>query len=205
MRPRMEYFSLLRPRFSAVLLLLCLLPIAPSATASDETENGAGFEAFRILVDRNIFNHNRKPAPQSGGAARGQQEYGAPQAADRLALVGALIDEFGAVAFFSGSKAEYQGVTKQGDSIAGFVIEKIESERIVLKCDGIETVLAVGTSMEREEGGEWQIRDTGGFAQVHIAPPMLGDLIAGATDESESTSEVLKKKMIERRRKEAKP
>lgn len=205
MRPRVVNFALLRPRFSAVLLLLCLLAIAPSSTASDEAGRGTGFEAFRILVDRNIFNHNRKPAPQPGGAARAQQDYVAPQAADRLALVGALIDEFGAVAFFSGSKAEYQGVTKQGDSIAGFVIEKIESERIVLRCNGIETVLAVGTSMEREEGGEWQIRDTGGFAQVYIAPPTPSDSIAGTTDESDSASEVLKKRMIERRRREAKP
>ncbi len=204
MLSRTENSPLPGPRLLAALLLRCPLHATPSSTAPDAAEVESGVQSFRIVIDRNIFNRNRIPAPQPGSADTGQQSDAAPEAADQLSLVGALIDEFGAVAFFSGSKAEFQSVTKRGDSIAGFTIEEIESERIVLECDGVKTVLAVGMSMAREEGGEWQIRETAGLAHSYAAPPTPSDSVGAKTEESDSASEV-HRRMIERRQREANP
>ena len=203
MRSRVRNVRPIRQRLFAALPLLCLFFAAPISGASDDAGEGSGFEAFRILVDRNIFNRNRIPAPRPGSDARAREDFGTLQSTDRLSLVGALIDEFGAVAFFSGSKAEFQGVTKQGDSIAGFTIEKIESERIVLKRDGVETVLAVGASMEREEGGTWQLRSGVEFEPGSFAAPRSGDSIADSNSDGNSADEV-RRRMIERRKQEAK-
>jgi hypothetical protein len=203
MEPRTENASNRRCALVVSLLLATLL-IAPSSTASDESDSEDGIEAFRIVIDRNIFNRNRKPAPRPGSTASARQESATSRTGDRFSLVGALIDEFGAVAFFSGSKPEYQGVTKQGGSIAGYSVDTIETGRILLKRDGAETVLAVGASMERDNGGEWVLRESANPAQVYTDPSAPSDSAETSTGDSDSASEV-RRRMIERRKRETNP
>jgi hypothetical protein len=187
-----------------VSLILATLLIVPPSTASDESDSENGIEAFRIVIDRNIFNRNRKPAPRPGSATSARQESAASGSVERFSLVGALIDEFGAVAFFSGSKPEYQGVAKRGGSIAGYSVDTIETGRILLKRDGAETVLAVGASMERDTGGEWVLRETANPAQGNIDPSASSDSTKTSTEDSDSASEV-RRRMIERRKRETNP
>lgn len=203
MEPQTENASSRRGALIVSLFLATLL-IAPSSTASDEPDSENAIEGFRIVIDRNIFNRNRKPAPRPGSVTSARQESAASPSSDRFSLVGALIDEFGAVAFFSGSKPEYQGVTKQGGSIAGYSVDTIETGRILLKRDGAETVLAVGASMERDNGGEWVLRETANPAQAYTDPSAPSASTKTSTEKSDSASEV-RRRMIERRKRETKP
>lgn len=191
-------------RLLQAVLVLCFVPLLSSSAASADTEDPKGFESFRLLVDRNVFNRNRRPILKTSDADASQPQLAAPKSSEQLALVGVLIDEFGAVAFFAGSNREFQTVVKENDSIAGFAVENIESLSVILKHDDVETALAVGESLMRVEGGEWERGGNGVFTQGGGTASKPEDS-AEATVEGSDAMDDIRKRMMERRRKEATP
>jgi len=112
----------------------------------------AGYESFRLIVERNIFNANRQKA-RPVQPVRERQE--APKVT-QFTLIGTLITEASSYAFFSGTEPEFNGVFELGDTIAGRVITGIRSNGITLAGDNPVLLLEVGKGLRRVGDGEWE-------------------------------------------------
>ena len=137
--------------------LVVLLMGSSSGFAAQQTNNSfvrPDYSAFRIVVDRNIFNSKRS------------RDYVAPDRIDRpratpksesLALVGTMNQGAGPMAFFEGSKSDYRKVLKHQENIAGFKIAEIQPSFVKLASSTNEIELRLGMQLVREEEGPWHV------------------------------------------------
>ena len=121
------------------------LLVAGSARAAEPAK---GFDAFRFVQTRNIFDPDRRAAPGSAPAP----ERAAPTAAraNFIALTGTMVAEGKMLAFFSGSRSEYSKVISVGDTIADFKITGITNAQVELDRGGKPVVVAVGKQIPLE-------------------------------------------------------
>lgn len=90
---------------------------------SDSASESGSYESFRLLLDRNIFDANRRrPIPPS---ERRPEPPPAPRQ-ETFSLVGVFMNGQEKVAFFEGSDREWSGSRKVGESIADFIIREVE-------------------------------------------------------------------------------
>lgn len=166
--------------------------------AQDEnTSSRPNFSEFQIILERNIFDPGRTPGYRNTDRQRERQ----PEI-ERLFLKGALIHTGEALAFFEGTKEEYNAVKKSGESIGGFKIKGIHIERIILEREGKEIEILVGSGLMKTESGEWELSNTAGSSEqtipaVQSAPSQQGNTTGDDNDMSD-----IMRKMMERRQKE---
>jgi hypothetical protein len=113
--------------------------------------NPKDFEAFRIIIDRNIFDVNRRP-PVARGTPRPP-----PAIVDTFALTGTMSYESGPFAVFDGSSSEYHKVLAPGGKIAGYTLAEITHDFVKLSSGTNELELKVGMQMRRSEDGKWSV------------------------------------------------
>ena len=125
----------------------------PAAQENAAPIKGNDFEAFKLIYERNIFNPNRRPP-----SGRGQRPDNPPPVRiDSFSLVGTMLYEQGAYAFFDGSEPEYRTVLNPSNTIAGFQVTAINPSSVKL-CSGSNTLeLAIGMQMRRSDGGDWKL------------------------------------------------
>lgn len=94
-----------------------------SDSDSDSASESGSYESFRLLLDRNIFDANRRrPIPPS----ERRPEPPPPPRQETFSLVGVFMNGQEKVAFFEGSDREWSGSRKVGESIADFIIREVE-------------------------------------------------------------------------------
>ena len=121
----------------------------PSETAAVKPMVKSDFDPYRIVVDRNIFSPDRR---------KKQADTPKPPARDRIEVLGSLLSDEGTVAFFDGTKKEYQAARKVGESIAGFRVTDIKTEGVKLDKDGQQMDVPVGFELTRVgEAGPWTV------------------------------------------------
>ena len=125
----------------------------PNAVATNSPTSVVSFEAFRIIAQRNIFNPNRY-AGRQGGPRNPRQIARAPG----FALVGTMIYEKGAFAFFDGTDPQYKKVLKPSDTIADYRVAEIAPSYVKLETSGNQTTLPVGMQM-KEIDGKWELAE----------------------------------------------
>ncbi len=135
----------------------CLALLLAAAAFAEETPPApspvtGGYDAFRLVVERNIFNASRQK-PEVVRAAREKPE---DPKITQLTLIGTLITEASSYAFFAGTETEFNGVRELGDRIAGWVLTGIRSDGISLAGGGPDITLEVGKGMRRQEPGDWE-------------------------------------------------
>jgi hypothetical protein len=164
---------------------------------------------FRLISDRNIFSANRRRMVLDD---RPTTRPALPPT-EAVHLTGAWIHDAGTsqicVAFFEGSKPEYNASRRLGESIAGYRIAAIRTEGIRLVQDGSQIDIPVGGGISRQPSGKWQVALVSGFAGSSAPGPPSSTPSASATASSGtatgtapaggSASDVLKR-MMERRR-----
>jgi hypothetical protein len=186
-------------------LMMCLL-FSSALTA----EINDGYNAFRFVKTRNVFDPNRSAVPRER-----REERPSPRASrsDSLALTGTMVTAGKSLAFFGGSRAEYSKVISTGDSVGRFKLGEITSSGVTLERDGKTTTLAIGRQLTIGESGsatEEPISPPPPPESTSDAPPASAD--ASATDapappspasatSGGAISEVMRK-MMERRQKE---
>jgi hypothetical protein len=199
---------MLCPRALALCLCLCLWSGAEvRAQDSDSSDRRAqepvaaqsGFDRFGLILQRNIFDPERRPArPES---ERGP-EAPPPPPTQRIALVGVYMDAHQTLALFDGSSSEYRATRTLGERIAEFEVARITTDEVLLRKGDREVALRVGAGLMRQNDSEWELTtDTAG----------LGARPTPSTSESESTTnsseggtdaqEVLRR-LMERRKQE---
>jgi hypothetical protein len=128
----------------SVLVIAALLP-ATTARAAD-TVGTRDFSEFRMVIDRNIFDPNRRPRVTKAPP---------PKVVDSFTLAGTLAYAKGEFAVFDGNGSEYHKVLEAGGSIAGYTLESIEGDRVKLASGTNVVELRVGMQMRRNDAGTW--------------------------------------------------
>lgn len=109
------------------------------------------FDTFRMVRVRNIFDPNRIPgATTANTTAAGPPPPPAaeqPKATDYVVLTGVMVDGGQALAFFSGSRPDYDKVTDLNGEIAGAKVTKIAPNGIEVERAGKRIIVAVGQTV----------------------------------------------------------
>ena len=168
------------------------------------TNNGAitlDYAAFKVIVDRNIFDPNRYPHRPGAPPVASK-----PKSVDSLTLVGTMSYEKGTFAFFDGTSSEYKKALKLTDSIAGYKVTNIAPNAVKLASGTNELELRVGAQLRREEDGPWLL--AGQSASYATTPGSTSTGGAAATTTTSSgaasggeDSDIIKK-LMQRREKE---
>lgn len=187
-------------RFFGWIGLVGLIGLIEPAAGADK-----GYDAFKIVRTRNIFDPNRKPPVREVPRA---PEPRRPRSST-FTLTGTMVREGRSLAFFSGSRSDFSKVISVGDSVANFKITAIEPGQVELEHEGKKVTLAIGKPFTIESApGEPEPPEEAAPAppdgtngtdgtnaaappQPTAAPPAGGD----------AKSEILRK-MMERRAKE---
>lgn len=171
-------------------------------------EKVAGFEAFRMMRTRNMFDPNRRPArsetPRTVAPVRENRS-------SSLSLTGTMVTEGKALAFFTGTRADYSKVVGVGDTIADGKITAIKSSAVELERAGKVSTLAIGQQFQIDgkpsdsPPAESTLPATADAPPVEpgaAAPaPAAGTTPAAPPASSTDKSEILRR-MMERREKE---
>ncbi len=170
--------------------LLCLPGGIPKVAAQEDSANAeSSFDAYKIILVRNIFDPKRRaPVPDS--------ERPKPQApsADRLTLIGVLLSDGRMLAFFDGSRPEFNQVIKLDDSIAGHRIAEIRSDGITLERGGKQTELRVQWGMSKRADEDWTLEKG--------ADASRGGASESSTGAAPAPPSELLKQLMERRKQE---
>ena len=174
-----------------------------SANAFPGTNGGLArldYSAFKVIVDRNIFDPNRYPRRPGEPRVRS-----APKTVDSLTLVGTMSYEKGSFAFFDGSSSDYKKALKLTDVIAGYKLTNIAASGVKLSAGTNELELHVGMQLRREEDGSWLLA---GQSRAYAAAPAstltntAAATIATGTNapsgSAEAESDIIKKLMQRR-------
>ena len=142
--------------FSAWLLLFAVLASPANAQRTRERTSAPagsdGFDAFRSIGDRNIFNPNRLPqVVRTSGS-----ETSAP-VTEVISFVGTLQSEKGAFAFFDGTDPRHRQVLRVGGEIAGFTVKSIEAQSATFESAAGSLTLKVTDQLRRTPGADWKV------------------------------------------------
>ena len=186
--------------FAAALALLL-------ATAQ-AAEKVAGFDAFRLLRTKNMFDPNRRPARTETASAPRPAPVRENKSSS-LTLTGTMVTEGKTLAFFTGTRADYSKVLTVGGTIADCKITAIKPTEVEMERGGKPGALAVGHHLQIEGAPS----DVPAEAPAPAPAPVAGDAAAPPTDPaapagptagpapSNDKSDVLRR-MMERREKE---
>lgn len=120
----------------------------PGAADTNSPSSALDYPAFRLIVDRNIFDPNRAP--------RTSRPTAQPKTTDAFTLVGTMSYEKGVFAFFDGTSSDYKKALKPDETIAGYKVASISADSVKLAHDTNIVDLAVGTQIRRRDDGAWE-------------------------------------------------
>lgn len=146
----------LRALLSLLLLASSLVATAASKPKPEKpAKTDDGFKPFAVILQRNVFNANRNSAGTAPVAAAPKPPK--PAAIEAFALLGTLLSERGAVAFFDGTSPGYRKAAQPGDTLGPYTLTLIEADRVTLQQGDREVCLPLKMQCHREGHGEWQV------------------------------------------------
>jgi hypothetical protein len=101
---------------------------------------GEGFNAFRFVRNRAIFDPGRQSMQRETSSAPSQTI----SRSNFIALTGTMVAGGKKLAFFNGSRSEYSKVIPEGESIADFKLTSIGPGQVELSLAGKLVTVAVG-------------------------------------------------------------
>jgi hypothetical protein len=178
---------------------------APEPTPPTAARARPGYETFRLINERNIFNASR-----SGRNTDPPREARRPTRVDAFGLVGTMSYAQGTFAFFDGSGSEYRKAVQAGGKLADFEVLEILPNAVKLQGGTNAVELRMGMQLRREEAGEWQVTESGeSLAGFSSSPrpaggppssPRSGESRTTASSGSADTDDILKRLMEKRER-----
>ncbi|MBV9128249.1 MAG: hypothetical protein JO117_09205 [Verrucomicrobia bacterium] len=208
-----RFFSPLLPL--AALLLGCVAFLhAAAAQQSSPTpapvpRQGQGYEAFRMVRTRNVFDPERKALPPQNGAR--QATTPAPTRGDYVALTGTMVTPDKALAFFSGSRPDYNKVLPPQERIVGATILKVTPTDIEVERDGKRFTVAVGQTVPLDNASAPAAAPAPAAGDASsapdaasAAPPPSGVNIAPANNPPPANKDEVLRRLMERRQQELK-
>ena len=145
---------------------------ALAAVSGTNAPSKTDYAYFRMIVDRNIFNPNRRPFRP------GPIRDTAPirPSSDYVSLVGIMSYREGDFAFFTGNLSRYEKSAQLGDVIATYKIVgiNVSSNSVQLEGGTNRMELQVGMSMRRDEEGLWHASRTAAMFAAYNSTPAPG-------------------------------
>jgi hypothetical protein len=128
---------------------------SPAGSSSSAALTGNDYPSFKIVIDRNIFDPNRR----KGGVPSKPKDGGAPKPVEEtFSLTGILSSGKGTFAFFDGSSSSFRAAFQTKASIGGCKISKISPpDQVELEVAGKKVELGIGMMMRRQDGGPWKL------------------------------------------------
>jgi hypothetical protein len=155
-----------------------------------------GFDRYRILVLRNVFDPDRQPIAMGVTAPPRVVEQPPPKATDFVMLTGVMVNDGKALAFFSGSRPDYDKVIDVNGDIAGAKITRIAPSGIEVDRAGRKIVVAVGQTVPFDNSAP------GAPPADAAAPATTGTEALPATPALPGNLSEVMRRMMERRQKE---
>ena len=184
-----------------------------SSSPAPVADSKSGYDAFRLFHTRNVFDPDRRP-PRVAGGATPPTATPPPTRADFVALTGTMLDRDRSLAFFSGSRAEYNKVLSVRDRIAGAEITQITPVSIEIDRAGRKTQVSVGQTVPFDGSAAPGLApapetfasapSTGSAAAAGTAPDVNGNASASTSPPSSSKQDEIRRRLEERRRQEQK-
>lgn len=199
--------ALLRLALS-ILPICCLLGLVTATALAGAPVRKQGYEAFHFVRTRNIFDPKRNAdtivssdASVSASTAAAQAVQAPTTSADYAALTGIMVTDEKTLAFFSGSRPEFNRVLSVKAVIAGATINKITPAAIEVQRGGKLVTVAVGQTvpLDGSAPGPAPFNPAPSPATEGPTPAPSSDTTAGSSDK-----EALLKRMMERRQQELK-
>jgi len=135
-------------RHPMLLAAACLLALSIAVPGTPPTPpKKQGFDAYPLVRTRNIFDPERQPGVGMATSDTVQPSVPPATNADYAALNGTMITAEKALAFFSGSRPEFNIVLAPNGIIAGARLVKIAPDSIEVERAGKRTVIAVGQTV----------------------------------------------------------
>ncbi len=119
---------------------------SPAPSGSPGTAPHSGYDAFRLFHTRNVFDPDRRP-PHVLASDTPPPATPPPTRTDFVALTGTMLQPDRSLAFFSGSRAEFNKVLSVRDHIAGAEITQITPASIEIDRAGKKTQVSVGQTV----------------------------------------------------------
>ena len=151
--------------FSLLVAFSLLLGLAPSAPAAQGRRNNAaspaaapareaspteGFDAFQLVVERNIFNPNRV------GRARVTPTE-KPVRVDEIALVGTVQLGGEAIAVFNSPDQAFRKDLRAGETLGEFKLQTVFADGVEMQRGDQSLTLKVAQQLRRVEGKDWAV------------------------------------------------
>jgi hypothetical protein len=159
-----------------------------AAKVAKSSVTAVSFEPFRVIGSLNIFD-----AYRVGPVSEVQQPH-----VETITLVGTLSDDRDHLAFFDSSTLAYRKALAVGDAVAGFTVQRIETNGVDLMHDSKLVPLRMGQQLRRPPGGDWSAGDAPReIPSADAAAPAAPSVLPG--DDAAAL-----KRMIENRQKQLK-
>lgn len=170
-----------------------------SAPTAEPMAKSDGYEAFRNVRTKNIFDPTRR-GPKLETPAGSATTTSASRGGRALALTGTMVTEAKALAFFSGSAAEGNRVVSVGNSVANMKVTAIRPTQVSLEHEGKTIALDVGRQISFDAASG----ESGAASPIVEAashPPAETTGLPSLPGVSSDKADILKR-MMERRAKE---
>lgn len=164
-------------------------------------ETGKGYDTFKGVRTRNIFDPNRKAFRETPPVPTRSSTPSRPRSSS-FTLTGTMVREGRSLAFFSGSRSEFSKVISVGDAVANFKVTSIEPAQVQLEHDGKKVTLAIGKPFQIEgQPGDPETPEEPAPAADGPTPAATSTSAPPAPAGGDAKSEILRR-MMERRAKE---
>lgn len=169
--------------------------VMPFAIHAQAPAPGKGYEAFKGMRTKNIFDPERRgPRIESAPAAT------ASNRPDFLALTGTMVTTGKTLAFFVGSRSEFNKVLSVREKIAHYTVASITPSHVELEKEGKLLTLAIGKQLAMDGTGTVSESTGAGAAGPSNTAP-AGANMAPPPGVPADKAEVLRR-MMERRQQE---
>ena len=135
------------------IILLAFLMISGLAPDGRGADVPVDFSAYKIILERNIFNASRQAQPLPGQRPRAEIRP------DRITLLGVLVDGKNSAAFFDGSRSEYTRAVRLGEAIADYRVVAIGTDKVKLADGKKEFEISVAARMEKIGDSPWTLAE----------------------------------------------
>jgi len=153
-----------------VAALLCGA-VMPCARAQEEEDTGMSVEdAFALLLERNIFDPERRAYVEPAEAPEEYVPEETPPPEEWLRLGGVLITDEAALAFLEGSRPEYTVALYLDEYVANLLLIEVDTEGVTFYSEEGESRLPVGSGLARTGEGPWERRDAMAAMPAAAAP-----------------------------------
>jgi len=179
-----------------VFAAVCAAPILCSAQVP---KNPEAFESYRMVRLRNIFDPQRAPVANTSDQPQAVATP-PPKASDYIVLTGVMFDGGRELAFFSGSRPDYDKVLPVNTDLVGAKLTRIAPSGIEIERAGKTIPIAIGQTVPFDSSPPGA--PPASFAAAAAAASTSG------TDDSDTSSvpsanlDAVMRRMMERRQQE---